>query len=213
MDKKNEYLLKINFPNPAPSDWNALSDDEKLRQITAKKARRARAKENHRESLREIVMEAKMTEQPGKNQIVFSYYLDGGMEELEKLAEGGNLDAQIDLAACRVEKEIDAEKNLRFLKEKAGEGNTLALNDLGFIYSGVDDEKSEEYFKKSAALGNAQAMFTLGNHAWILRESLPKEKLSQAKGYLEAALKKDADSQTAKMAKDWLKDIQNALGE
>lgn len=198
-------IFRMSFSNPDSSDWNALDDKEKERQINAKKARRIR--------VRNISKEEEMKERPGKYKIVYSNYFEEGMKELEKLSSEGNIDAQIDLAACKVENEIEVDKNLCFLEKKAGEGNTGALNNLGFLYSGIDNKKGDAYFEKAASLGSVLAMFTLGNHAWIFRDNLSRKELLQAKDYLETAIKKDSSSSLSEMSKEWLSDIINTLNE
>ena len=91
-------------------------------------------------------------------------------EELVKLAEEGNVEAQMNLAKCYAKGEgverNDEEANKWFLKA-AEQGNTDAMGEMGNAYLNgwgvpVDYKQAVQWLRKAAEQGNAVAQSNLG---------------------------------------------------
>ena len=87
-------------------------------------------------------------------------------DELIKLAESGDINAQIDLGVCYVKGDdlpLDATKAAYWWQKAADAGNDVAQYYLGLLYvDGVGVEKNleitKELWRKSAAQGNKNAI-------------------------------------------------------
>lgn len=91
-------------------------------------------------------------------------------EELVKLAEEGNAEAQMNLAKCYVKGE-GVERNFeeanKWLLKAAEQGNTDAMNEMGTAYLNgwgvpVDYKEAVKWYRKSAEQGNAVGQAQLG---------------------------------------------------
>ena len=96
----------------------------------------------------------------GDRATALKYYL--------KAAENGNTDAMVDCGRIYFEGIYGVEQNVDKAMEwfkKAGQlGNPAALNNIGYIYSTMDNNKAAIYwYEKAANLGDVIAMLNLSN--------------------------------------------------
>jgi TPR repeat protein len=102
--------------------------------------------------------------------------LDACAVAARPMADAGNSAAQAFLGV-QLERDEKYESAVPWLEKAANQGQTEAMNRLGYIYSStelhrenkfkwnplVDGKKALDWYRRSAALGNPQAMLQLGN--------------------------------------------------
>lgn len=116
------------------------------------------------------------------------------LEDLRKMAEGGNRDAQFELGyAYYVGNNVkeDKEEALKWMKKAAEQGHIWAQYNLGVSYTkGIgtaeNKEKAAEWFTKAAEQGVAESQFMLGE-AYYNGEGVAINEGEAAKWYRRAA--------------------------
>ena len=123
-------------------------------------------------------------------------------EELVKLAEEGNVEAQMNLGKCYAKGEgverNDEEANKWILKA-AEQGNTDAMSEMGNAYLNgwgvpVDYKRAVQWFRKAAEQGNAVAQSNLGV-CYEKGAGVPQNRMEAFKLYQKAAEQGNAPAQ------------------
>lgn len=125
-------------------------------------------------------------------------------EELVKLAEDGNAEAQAKLGKCYIEAEGVEEsvtEGIKWLSKAVEQGNSDAQVTLGKCYLlglGVEqsNEKGLELIRKAAEKGNADGQFTLGN-CYFGGKLLAQSNEKAVEWFRKAADQGNADGQAA----------------
>lgn len=125
--------------------------------------------------------------------------LANSFEEVKKLAESGNKDAQYNLGLMYYEGEnieTDYEKAVYWITKSAEQGYAKAQYSLGMIYykgENIDIDKAHEWFQKAAEQGHVKAQFKLGYMYYDIESMLDFEKAR--KWFQKAAEQNHPESQ------------------
>ncbi len=104
---------------------------------------------------------------------------DARFNQLLGAAEGGDAEAQYDLAVVYLEGRGDVEQSLRWLNRAASQGHAGAMAELGMFYMGTDDIQALRWLRPAAEQGNGEAQTNLG-HMYAEGQGVPQD-------YAEAA--------------------------
>jgi TPR repeat protein/tRNA A-37 threonylcarbamoyl transferase component Bud32 len=121
--------------------------------------------------------------------------------QIKKVAELGNVDAQLVLGGCLLNGEGVAEDKVeavRWLRKAAQQGNADAQYCLGEYYfgrEGVEDKvEAVRWFKKAGSHGNDEALFSLGI-CYYSGEGVAEDKVEAVRWFKKAADLGNADAQ------------------